>query len=87
MSPVIPHGTVCIGAIGRVARLPRYASTLPRAVSIGGSITPDTIVPAHVLNVSWSADHRVIDGATLARFSSVWKGLVERPETMLGLMR
>lgn len=29
--------------------------------------------------VSWAADHRVIDGATVARFSNVFKELIENP--------
>jgi len=40
-------------------------------------------VAAHVLNVSWSADHRIVDGATLARFSNAFKGLVESPLQLL----
>ena len=41
------------------------------------------VVPAHVMQVSWSADHRVIDGATIARFSNLWKSLVENPASMI----
>lgn len=33
--------------------------------------------------VSWSADHRVIDGATMARFSNAWIRYLEQPATML----
>ena len=33
--------------------------------------------------VSWSADHRIIDGATMARFSNAWIGYLENPVTML----
>ena len=47
----------------------------------------DDVVPAHVLPVSWAADHRVVDGAALARFSLAWKALVEQPEAMLAHMR
>ena len=86
MSPVIPPGTVCIGAIGRVARVPRFASSLPGAAVAAGA-AGDAVVPAHVLAVSWAADHRVVDGATLARFSGAWKAFVERPETMIAEMR
>ena len=39
--------------------------------------------PVHVAQVSWSADHRVIDGATMARFSNAWIGYLEKPATML----
>ena len=31
------------------------------------------IVRGHVMHVSWSADHRVIDGALLAKFSNLWR--------------
>ena len=34
-----------------------------------------------------AADHRVLDGATIARFSNVWKGYMEAPSTMLAMLR
>ena len=76
MAPVIPPGTVAIGALGKVSVLPRFASTLP-----GGK--GDAVVAASVLTVSWAADHRIIDGAMMARFSADWKRYVEAPDTML----
>jgi 2-oxoisovalerate dehydrogenase E2 component (dihydrolipoyl transacylase) len=36
-----------------------------------------------MVNFSWSADHRVIDGATMARMGTRVKDLVESPELML----
>jgi len=38
---------------------------------------------AYIMQVSWSADHRVIDGATVARFSSLWKSYMETPASMI----
>lgn len=41
------------------------------------------LVKAHVMSVSWSADHRIIDGATMSRFSNLWRSYLERPSSML----
>lgn len=38
---------------------------------------------ANVMHVSWAADHRVIDGAEVARFSNRWKSYVENPASMI----
>lgn len=35
------------------------------------------------LPLSWGADHRVLDGAMLARCSVALKGLLEHPERLL----
>ncbi|BFY99644.1 hypothetical protein BsWGS_02684 [Bradybaena similaris] len=68
--PVIMPPNVAIGAIGKIQVLPRFDEQ-------GG------IKGAHIMNVSWSADHRVIDGATMARFSNLWKQYLEEPTTFL----
>jgi 2-oxoisovalerate dehydrogenase E2 component (dihydrolipoyl transacylase) len=39
------------------------------------------------MNVSWSADHRVLDGATVARFSNQWKMYIENPAVMLAKLK
>lgn len=68
--PMIVAPTVCIGAIGQIKLLPRFDSA-------------ENVVKAHVMQVSWSADHRVIDGATMSRFSNLWKSYLETPATVL----
>lgn len=57
--------------------LPHIWQVLPRFDENGN------VAKAHVIRVNWSADHRVIDGATVARFSNVWKSFVNNPATMI----
>ncbi|XP_034035181.1 lipoamide acyltransferase component of branched-chain alpha-keto acid dehydrogenase complex, mitochondrial [Thalassophryne amazonica] len=68
--PVILPPEVAIGALGKVQVLPRFDA--------GGQV-----VQAHIMKVSWSADHRIIDGATMCRFSNLWKENLENPANML----
>lgn len=37
----------------------------------------------YAMQVTVGADHRVVDGATVARFCNEWKSLVEKPELLL----
>ncbi|KAI4872913.1 hypothetical protein NFI96_005295 [Prochilodus magdalenae] len=68
--PVILPPEVAIGALGKLQVLPRFNAK-------------DEVVKAHIMNVSWSADHRVIDGATMCRFSNLWKAYLENPASMV----
>lgn len=68
--PCIMAPQVAIGAIGKTKVLPRFDAS-------------GAVVPAHIMNVSWSADHRVIDGVTMASFSNAWKALLENPQLFL----
>ena len=74
--PVIAPPEIAIGAIGRIQKVPRYES-----FSRDGE--EPKVVPQHIMNISWSADHRVLDGATVCRFSNLWKSFLEEPKTML----
>jgi len=49
-----------------------------RAVAVGGKVEAATM-----MTVTLSCDHRVIDGATGARFLQVFKGYIEEPAAML----
>ncbi|XP_052404310.1 lipoamide acyltransferase component of branched-chain alpha-keto acid dehydrogenase complex, mitochondrial [Carassius gibelio] len=68
--PVILPPEVAIGALGKIQELPRLNSC-------------DEVVKAYIMNVSWSADHRIIDGATMSRFSNLWRSYLENPASMV----
>jgi len=68
--PILFVPEVCIGALGKFQVLPRF--------------NRDGNVERHeIMVVSWSADHRVIDGATMARFSNRWRNMLETPASMM----
>uniref|UniRef100_A0A8C6M6B7 Dihydrolipoamide acetyltransferase component of pyruvate dehydrogenase complex n=1 Tax=Nothobranchius furzeri TaxID=105023 RepID=A0A8C6M6B7_NOTFU len=68
--PVILPPEVAIGALGKIQVLPRFDAS-------------GELIPAHIMKVSWSADHRIIDGATMCRFSNLWREYLENPACMV----
>jgi len=70
MTPILVVPQVAIGAIGAVKKRARYNAA-------------DELVQKHIMEVSWSADHRVVDGVTMAEFSNLWKSYLQEPSTML----
>eukprot|EP00051_Salpingoeca_urceolata_P028008 m.484453 g.484453 ORF g.484453 m.484453 type:complete len:521 (+) comp23356_c0_seq1:286-1848(+) len=68
--PVVSIPEVAIAALGKLQRVPRFDEQ-------------GEVVPVNIINVSWSCDHRVLDGVTVARFSNQWKAYLEDPSTML----
>lgn len=73
-SPILNLPEVSILAIGRIQKVPRYAD--------GGNVHP-----VSVMTVNIGADHRVLDGATVARFCNLWKLYIEKPELLMLHMR
>ncbi|XP_042517775.1 lipoamide acyltransferase component of branched-chain alpha-keto acid dehydrogenase complex, mitochondrial-like isoform X2 [Macadamia integrifolia] len=73
-SPILNLPEVAIIAIGRIQKVPRFAED-------------ENVYPASMANVNIGADHRVVDGATVARFCNEWKKLVEKPELLILHMR
>lgn len=64
--PVIMAPQVSIGGMGRTKAVPKFGPN-------------DEIIKAHVMQISWTCDHRVIDGVTIASFSNLWKEYLENP--------
>lgn len=70
VAPVLVPTEVAILGVGRSRTIPVFDEA--------GQVTRGDMV-----NFSWSADHRVIDGATMARMGNRVRELVESPELML----
>lgn len=73
-APVIFAPQVAIGALGAVRKLPRFNEK-------------GEVFASSILNVSWAADHRVVDGASMVRFNNLFKQYLENPITMLASMK
>ena len=66
---IINPPDACILAIGGISNVP--------------VVKNDEVVPGHVMKVTLSCDHRVVDGATGAAFLQEFKKLLENPVLML----
>lgn len=73
-TPIINKPEVAIVALGKTQLLPRFNSK--------GEVEARSL-----MQVSWSGDHRVIDGGTIARFTNLWKQYLEQPASMLLALR
>ncbi|KAK4201276.1 2-oxoacid dehydrogenases acyltransferase-domain-containing protein [Triangularia verruculosa] len=74
LSPVVVEKEVAILGIGRMRTVPAFGEG-------------DKVVKKEICNFSWSADHRVVDGATMARAAEVVRGIVEGPDVMVMHLR
>lgn len=74
--PTILRPQVAIMAIGKATKTAKYIED--PALADGYKF-----IPAEMINISISADHRILDGATVARFASRMKELIENPNLML----
>lgn len=73
-TPIINKPEVAIVALGKLQILPRFNAK-------------GEVEARQIMQVSWSGDHRVIDGGTIARFCNLWKQYLEQPQEMLLAMR
>ena len=74
--PVILRPQAAIITIGKAYKKPNYAGTCP---SSGHHLWD----PSDTVSFSIGADHRVLDGATVAHFAQCFKNYVENPNLML----
>lgn len=73
-APIINLPEVAIIAIGRIQKVPQFADD-------------GSVCPASIMTVNVGADHRVLDGATVARFCNEWKQFIEKPELLMLCLR
>ncbi|KAL1543091.1 Dihydrolipoamide acetyltransferase component of pyruvate dehydrogenase complex [Salvia divinorum] len=69
-SPLINAPEVSIIAIGRIQKVPQYDED-------------GNVYPASIMTVNIGSDHRVLDGATVAKFCNEWKQFIEKPELLM----
>jgi 2-oxoisovalerate dehydrogenase E2 component (dihydrolipoyl transacylase) len=69
-TPIINKPEAAIVALGKLQILPRFNAQ--------GDVEARSI-----MQVSWSGDHRIIDGGSIARFCNLWKLFLEKPSSML----
>ncbi|PQE06513.1 hypothetical protein CJF32_00002353 [Rutstroemia sp. NJR-2017a WRK4] len=74
VAPVLVETQLAILGIGKLRTIPAFNSS-------------GDLIQKKIMNFSWSADHRVIDGATMARAAEMVRGFVEDPESMLVHLR
>ena len=88
--PVLVVPQVTIGAFGRHQIVPRYVDSTDTTKPASSESIYDgkaIVKPTTIMNISWSADHRVVDGATVAKFSNLFKQYLEKPSTMFANMK
>jgi 2-oxoisovalerate dehydrogenase E2 component (dihydrolipoyl transacylase) len=83
LSPVVVSTEVCICAVGKIRKLPRFVTETDYLT--GNEV--EKVIPQNIMEMSWTADHRVIDGATMARFAVRWKSLLENPTSLLAELK
>lgn len=91
-SPIIPPtGQLAIGALGRARIVPNYARSsmmAAKAMAVSGEegeLEELKVVPRLMLDVTFCADHRVVEGVELARLVEEWKRILEEPSRLVGI--
>lgn len=95
MNPVVVTPTIAIGAFGKIQTVPRFVPTFLENIdhqsnnntNKESSLQQHNIYAADIMYISWSADHRYLDGAALSQFSNAFKQYIENPYSMLKDLR
>ena len=74
VAPVLVQSEVAILGIGKARMVPAFNEQ-------------DQVIKKDIMNFSWSADHRVVDGATMARMAERVRTFVEEPGLMMARLR
>jgi 2-oxoisovalerate dehydrogenase E2 component (dihydrolipoyl transacylase) len=74
VAPVVVTSEVAILGMGRARIVPEFDEC-------------GVVVPKTVVTFSWAADHRVVDGASMARMAALVRSLIEEPELMMARMK
>lgn len=74
VAPVLVQSEIAILGIGKARLIPAFDEH-------------ERVVKKGVMNFSWSADHRVVDGATMARVAERVRAFVEEPALMMTRLR
>ena len=79
---LVPGGGVAIVALGR-ARWKWDYDYGPEDIAEDGTTRGRVGEKRLVMGVSWTADHRVVEGAELAAFVECWRRWVENPQRLI----
>lgn len=74
VAPVLVSSEVAILGVGKARTIPAFDEQ-------------DSIIKKEIMNFSWSADHRVVDGATMARMAERVRAFTEEPGLMMARLR
>jgi 2-oxoisovalerate dehydrogenase E2 component (dihydrolipoyl transacylase) len=86
--PVIVVPQVVILALGKFQVVPKYVNEKGTAASFEDALSGSCVAhPTPLMNISLSADHRVVDGASVARFSNLMRKYLQSPSQMLTDLR
>lgn len=78
---------MCSSAAKACVRDAKLACCVRRARAMPSFPEGGGVVGVQMLPISWGADHRVLDGAALAKFNLTFKALIETPEQLLMHLR